>query len=282
MLDAISAETLKLTRHKASWFLVWLYPAGLALIFLLVILAGVFGGFRPQPESLDAWIRDTAIIWMLPNNTVGRFLIAAFVSVAFAGEYGWNTWKLIIPHRSRSELIASKYIVVIALLVTSFILSAAITTIGSFVEDAASGVDVPSGVTAGLILEAQGKGAIAAIAPFLLTIGYASLAAILTRSTLAALVISIVAVSVEQLLYGLAPLLYFKAPGLVLLLYHVLPGYHLANLGHWIGNGSGLATQFPAGPTVALGWLVSLAVLAAWVAGLAALTIVSFRRQDIN
>jgi hypothetical protein len=33
---------------------------------------------------------------------------------------------------------------------------------------------------------------------------------------------------------------------------------------------------------VALGWLVSLAVLAAWVAGLAALTVASFRRQDIN
>ena len=40
------------------------------------------------------------LIWDVPDNAVGRYLICAFVAVVFAGEYGWNTWKLIVPHRA--------------------------------------------------------------------------------------------------------------------------------------------------------------------------------------
>jgi ABC-2 type transport system permease protein len=282
MLDAISAETLKLTRHKASWFLVWIYPLGLALIFLLAIGAALFVDQPPSHDSLRQWVAGTAIIWSLPGNTLGRYLIAAFVAVAVAGEYGWNTWKLIVPHRSRTVLIAAKYIVVTLLLAAAFLLSAVVTTLGTWIHALAGGDSIPAGITFGLLLKAHGAGALAALAPALLTIGYASLAAVLTRSTIAALVVSLVAVSVEQLLFGFAPLLYFKAPGLIWFLHHVLPGYHLANLKHWIAEGAPLESMFPTAGVVALGWPVSLAAMAAWIGGLAALTLASFRRQDIN
>jgi len=282
MLDAISAETLKLTRHKASWFLVWVYPIGLALIFLLAIAAALIVKQPPSHDSLERWIASTAIIWSLPGNTLGRYLIAAFVAVAFAGEYGWNTWKLIVPHRSRTALIAAKYIAVVLLLAAAFLLSAIVTTLGTWLHSVVSGDTIPAGLTPGLLLEAHGSGALAALAPALLTIGYASLAAVLTRSTIAALVVSLVVVSVEGLLFGFAPLLYFKAPGLIWFLHHVLPGYHLANLKHWIADGTAFESAFPTAGVIALGWPVSLAALAAWIAGLAALTLASFRRQDIN
>jgi len=282
MLDVLSAETLKLTRHKASWFLVWIYPIGLALIFLLAIAAALVVDQPPSHDSLQQWVAGTAIIWSLPGNTLGRYLIAAFVAVAFAGEYGWNTWKLIVPHRSRTALIAAKYIVVTLLLASAFILSAIVTTLGAWLHALAGGDVVPAGITAGLLLKAHGSGALAALAPALLTIGYASLAAVLTRSTIAALVVSLVAVSVEGLLFAFAPLLYFKAPGLIWFLHHVLPGYHLANLKHWITDGTVYESAFPTAGVIALGWPVSLAALAAWIGGLAALTLASFRRQDIN
>ncbi|HEX8584682.1 MAG TPA: ABC transporter permease [Allosphingosinicella sp.] len=282
MLDALSAEMLKLTRHKATWFLVWLYPVGLTIIFLLMISGKLIADTPPTQPELAAWLRESALVWAAPGSTFGRYLLAAFVAVVFAGEYGWNTWKLIVPHRSRITLIAAKYAVILLLFLAAFTLSAIISVLGQLLADTLSGNTVPAGVTLGALLKVHGQTALASLAPALLTLTYASLAAVLTRSTLAALVISIVAVTVEQLFFNFAPLFSMKAPGLVWALYHVLPGYHLANLASWIGTGTGITAPLPPSGTVSLSWGVSAAVAAAWIAGLAALTFTAFRRQDLN
>ena len=282
MLSALSAETLKLKRHKATWFLVWLYPAAFLFIFTLAIVAGMMGVDPPDRQQLADWLEDTAVIWYVPGNALGRYLIAAFAAVVFAGEYGWNTWKLIVPHRSRNALIGAKYVVVTALLAFAFVLTALISIAGTWLDDVLTGDAVPAGITAGGLFAVHGEGAAIALAPALLTIAYASLAAVLTRSTIAALVISIVAVSVEQLVYNFGPILSVRFPDLMWALYHGLPGYHLANLGSWIRDGEPLLSQFPRGGTVALSWTTSLAVALAWIGGLAALTFAGFRRQDIN
>ena len=282
MLDAISAESLKLTRHKATWFLVWLYPFAFFGIFVAAIIAGLVVPEPPAQMDRQEWLFDTAVIWYVPGNAIGRYLIAAFAAVAFAGEYGWNTWKLIVPHRSRFALIAAKYAVVVALFAIAFILTALISIFGTWLEDVVTGDPLPVGITVGALLEVHGEAALSALPPALLTMGYASLAAILTRSTIAALVIAIVAVSIEQLIFNFGPILYMKSPALVWGLYHALPGYHLGNLTRWIRDGAGLVTEFPFGATVAYGWAASAAIASAWIGGLAALTFASFKRQDIN
>jgi ABC-2 type transport system permease protein len=108
MLEALSAEALKMRTHKATWFLVWLFPIALSIVMLITIVAGMAGVDRPDEPGLADWIEDTTLIWFIPNNAIGRYLISAFVAVIFAGEYGWNTWKLIVPHRRRTSLIAAK------------------------------------------------------------------------------------------------------------------------------------------------------------------------------
>jgi hypothetical protein len=282
MLQALSAEMLKLTRHKATWFLVWLYPIGLLIIFTLMISGNFVTDNAPTQPQLDSWLRETALVWAAPGSTFGRYLLAAFVAVVFAGEYGWNTWKLIVPHRSRPSLIAAKYVTILLLFLVAFTLGAIITVIGQVLEDTLSGDTLPAGITAGALLKVHGETALASLAPALITIGYASLAAVLTRSTIAALVISIVAITVEQLFFNFAPIFSMKAPGLVSFLYHVLPGYHLANLASFINTGAGHEALLPATGTVALSWQASAGAAAAWVAGLAGLTFASFGRQDIN
>jgi ABC-2 type transport system permease protein len=283
MLDALAAEMLKLTRHKATWFLVWLYPIGLTLIFALMISGNLVSDASPTQPELKQWLEETALVWAAPGNTLGRYLLAAFVAVVFAGEYGWNTWKLIVPHRSRSSLVLAKYAVILLLFLAAFTASAVITVLGSMLEDVLSGDTLPAGITLGALLEVHGQAALASLAPGLITIGYASLAAILTRSTIAALVIAIVAITVEQLLFNFAPVLSVRAPGLIWALVHVLPGYHIANIGNWISAGSALHFPLPGNDsTVSLHWAVSAAAAAAWVAGLYASTLGGFRRQDIN
>jgi ABC-2 type transport system permease protein len=282
MRSALSAEAGKILRHKAAWFLVWIYPIAIFLILAIAIVAGVVNADPPRGSGARAWMADTALVWAVPADGFGRFLIAAFVAILFAGEYGWNTWKLVVPHSSRSSLIAAKYVLVVILFAIAFSLSGAIAILMSLLEDLATGDPVPAGITLGGLLHAHGKGALTALAPFLFTTAYSSLAAILTRSTIATLVIGIVLVTAEGLLVAFGPMLAIYMPGLAWGLYHALPGYHLANLVSWIGEGAAKSVGFAGGDVVALHWTTSLAIVAGWTVALIAATFESFRRQDIN
>src|SRR5690349_14815225 len=192
MLSAISAEFLKFRRHRATWGLVWLWPIGVTLILGLAIAIQVAKGEVGRPETLAGWIDDSADFWNVPLEPIGRYLVCAFVAVVFAGEYGWNTWTLIGPHRARHSLIAAKYVVALVLLAAGFALGAGLFNLLSWLKDLATGTPIPAGITAAALMKAHGLAALAALGPLLLTVAYTSLAAILTRSTIAALVIGLV------------------------------------------------------------------------------------------
>jgi ABC-2 type transport system permease protein len=283
MLDVISAELLKFRRHRATWGLVWIWPIGITLFWLLAIGVDLANGGSDGggPATADAWIANSVDFWNVPAQPIGRYLLGAFVAVVFAGEYSWNTWKLIVPHRARNSLIAAKYVVALALLALSYVLAAILFSFMGWLQDVLAGDPIPAGITASALLHAHALAALAAIAPVLLTAAYVSLAAILTRSTVAALVIGIVVTTLEQLFRLYGPMLEARAPGLVGPLYQVLPGYHLGNLGSWIVEGRVLTIPFPSGP-FSMAPMASLAIVAAWTIGLVALTFRIFRRQDIN
>lgn len=283
MLSLLSAEAAKLTRHKATWFLVWIYPILFLALFLIAMLVGLAEGVGPtEAQPASEWIEDTVMIWVLPTHAVGRILVSAFVAVVFAGEYGWNTWKLIVPHRSRSALITSKYVLVLGLLLAAYVLAALVATGMTLADDLLTGDPMPADLNAAMLLDAQGTYALRALPPLLFTIAYTSLAAVLTRSTIAALVIGIVVSVAEQAFVNFGFMLAMRLPDTIWFLYHALPGYHLANLFEWIGDGAPHSTNFPDGRVLALSWGVSLAAAAAWTAALTAATFFAFRRQDLN
>lgn len=282
MLEALSAEALKMRTHKATWFLVWLYPIAFTIIMLLMIGAGMSGLEKPEQPDVADWLENTTMIWFVPNNAIGRYLISAFVAVMLAGEYGWNTWKLVVPHRRRASLVGAKYALTIILFAISFLLTALLLIGFAFADDALTGDTVPAGLTAAVIWETHSKAALAAVAPVLMAIAYASLAAVLTRSTIAALIIAIVATTIEQLVAGFGPQLYLKFPSIVWPLYNVLPGHHLESLAQCIRKGAALKRDFPGGLAVYYSCAASLGILAAWIAALWAATFAAFARQDIN
>jgi ABC-2 type transport system permease protein len=283
MLDAIAAEGLKFRRHRATWGLVWIWPIGVVLLWLLSIGIDLAKGGPPGHGEADAaaWISDAVDFWSISRQPIGRYLLGAFVAVVFAGEYGWNTWKLIVPHRARNSLIAAKYVVALALVAIGFTLAAIMFNLFFWIEDLATGDPIPAGIAAGALLQAHALAALATLAPILLTTAYVSFAAILTRSTVAAIIIGLVITTVEQLFRVFAPMLAFQAPGLVGMLYQALPGYHLGNIGYWLTQGRALVVPFPSGP-FSMAPAASLAIVAAWTLGLTALTFRIFRRQDIN
>ena len=284
MLSAMSAEALKLRRHRATWMLVWIFPIGAIVIPLIVIIAQLAQGAPPTPgtPSLARWYDNANNFWDLPASGLARFLIGGFVAVVFAGEYSWNTWKLIVPHRARPTLLAAKYAVTLGLLYLAFIIAAPIVTGLIWLEDSLTGDPIPDGITAGGLLWAHAQGLLAGLPVVLFTIALVSFAAIVTRSTTAAIIIGIVWVTLEQLIQAFAQPLSMYLTGLVELLYQILPGYHFANLESWLLKGEGQVVPFPSETVVAYGWAASLAVVAAWVIGLVALTFWRFQKQDIN
>jgi ABC-type transport system involved in multi-copper enzyme maturation permease subunit len=280
----MSAEALKLRRHRATWLLVWIFPILVLVGSAVAIIAQLVQNSAPAPGApeLQVWLENAADFWDAPSNGLARMLVGSFIAVVFAGEYGWNTWKLIVPHRSRTTLIAAKYAVSLALIYAAFLLAALIMMGMGWLEDVVTGDPIPAGITIGGLAQAHWWGFIGGLPTILFTVAFVSMAAIFTRSTVAALVIGIVVITLEQLFRELGPLLSTYLPGVTELLYQLLPGYHLANLARWASDGSARAVTFPTGETVAYDWTASLAIVAAWTAALIALTFLRFRRQDIN
>jgi ABC-type transport system involved in multi-copper enzyme maturation permease subunit len=282
MNEALAAEAMKLSRHRATWFLVWLYPIAFLVVMLLGIAFDLAQANKPDAaQALGSWLEETAIIWEVPASGFGRYLIAAYVAVAIAGEYSWNTWKLIVPHRSRAVLLGAKLVTVTGFLYLAFLAAALITIVLMWTWDVATGDPLPAGLSLRELVAVNGLAALNTLPPFLYTLAFASLAAILTRSMIATLVISLFVTS-ESMFPLIAPLLYPRAEALVTALVHVLPGFHLHNLESWITTGQARPLPLAMDHIVTLSWPTSAAILAAWTAGLAVLAFVSFRRQDIN
>ncbi|AQR74257.1 ABC transporter permease [Sphingomonas sp. LM7] len=282
MRNVISAEWTKLLPHKGTWMLVWLYPIGLAAILLLMFFVALATGNAGAPMIASRWIEQTALIWYTPTSGFGRYLIAGYFAIVFAGEYGWNTWKLVVPHCARWKLIAAKYAVTLGLLYLAWLAAAVIALVMAGVQAAALGVPVPSGVTAAALVEGHLAIVAQGIVPLLLTAAYASFAAVLTRSTLAALIISIVLITIDEVFAKLMPVLSAWGMDWMAVLFRVVPSYHLENLMSWMRDGAGFQVPLASGTVVAYSQTVSLLVLAAWIVGLVALVFAAFRRQDLN
>lgn len=283
MTDAISAELLKLLRLRATWLLAWVYPIVIAFLVAAILLYGLASG-RPSPQAANAatWSAESANFWLFPQTTFGRYLIASFAVFCTASEYGWNTWKLIVPARARWQLLTAKLVAAFALLLAAFVAADMIALAGAALNAALVGPTVPSGVSAGLIAGDHFHGFASVLAPTLYTVALATLLSVLTRSALAALLLSVALITLEGLLPLAALAAYGYAPTLAQGLAEALPFYHLANVRSWLQEGVGLVLPLGADAKLAasLGW--SLFVTSIWTLLFAAAAILHFTKQDFD
>lgn len=283
MIDALSAELLKLLRLRATWLLAWSYPILLLALGALVIAYGVVTGKPMEPPSDAAgWTAQSANFWLFPQTTFGRYLVASFAVFCTASEYGWNTWKLIVPARARWQLIAAKIIAAFALLIAAFLAADLIMLASALVGAAVVGPAIPAGVTVAALLAAHFDGFAAVLAPTLYTVVLATCLSVLTRSSLGALLLAVAFITIEGLFPAAALLAHGYAPGITAALAEMLPFHHLANIKSWCQEGRTLHLLLPPNKVVAPGFAHSLAVVGAWTAGLATLAVKSFDRQDLN
>jgi ABC-type transport system involved in multi-copper enzyme maturation permease subunit len=279
MRNLISAEWTKMLPHKGTWLLVWIYPILFFVIFAITIMVEPKS---TKPESVAGWIEDTSVIWHVSSISLGRYFVAAYFAILFAGEYGWNTWKLVVPHAARWKLAASKYVVALGLLYIAWIATALISVAMRYLGSVVTGETLPQGLTLGAILDGHFTLLKLGIAPLLITVGYATAAAVLTRSTMATVIISIVLVTLDELFGRIVGWLSSYGMEWPALIYRVLPGYHLHNLSSWMQGGVAYQAKLATGTVIAYSYSTSFLALTAWIVGLAGLTLWVFRRQDIN
>lgn len=282
MLDAIRAEAIKMRRHRGTWGMVWIYP-----ILIGILLAGgiiyraVAGTGEDTVATAAEWIKGTAIFWHGPGSAPGRILVAAFTALVFAGEYNWNTWKLIVPVRQRWQLIVAKWLVItgfvfIALLLTNLLVLAE-ELIGTL-----QGSAIPDGVTLSAIVQENARAAAYSFIPIIFAMSFAALIAILTRSVLATIVLSIGLVILEGMLPLLGIFAYQRAPGLTQFLIEATPLFHIDNLTNWAFYRTGAEMALSPEFTLSPAWGTSLAIVLAWSIAAGALAMAWFLRQDMN
>jgi ABC-2 type transport system permease protein len=283
------AEWYKITGNRwATGCMIWVFPALAVLVTVLALLAAVFSSrFRMEVNNDPAVWTDVAILpWLIPNNPLGRGLLLGFTAVLFAGEYQWDTWKVIVPRSQRVPLILVKFLAVALFVVFAFTLMSILLTTGlgmiSLVAGASYGPELGRDVLANFA-EDYGLQMLYAFVSTIIAAGYASLAAMITRSILGSVITGIV-VSIGETflfvpLYLIASLL---GEDSILHIYRFIPSYNLLNLFSWLNGETPGGLEFPSGKIVVDSQLFAEAVLAAWVIGLVALTAYTFQRQDIT
>ena len=268
--------------------MIWIFPALAVLATILALLAAAFSSsFREGMSAEPILWTDVAIMpWLIPNNPVGRGLLLGFTAVLFAGEYQWNTWKAIVPRAQRVPLILVKFVTVALFVVFAFALMSIILTLGMGMVSLATGASYGPSFGSAVLTEFAKDYGLQMLYAFISTIiaaGYASLAAMITRSILGSAITGIVVSIAETMLflplYLIAELLGKEG---ILHIYRFVPGINLLNLFAWLNGETPGGLEMPSGEVIVDSLLFSEVVLLGWVVGLIAFTAYLFQRQDIT
>jgi ABC-type transport system involved in multi-copper enzyme maturation permease subunit len=296
------AEWRKFTGNPwmAGCFL-WLLPGAILslslLLSLLVMLdADLRASFAEDPYQ---WTDASIFFWAIPNSVLGRLLMIGFTAALFAGEYQWGTWKNLIPRQNRVRLIAAKFLALGVFMVLVFGLSSFLWVLGVGVVQIIAGGsypptldNIPSNYWAELAIQAS-----TAFLSTLIIAAIAALIALLTRSILGALMLSLAAVFIDAFI-GAALILLYLATGWRFFpsLYRFTVGYNVDNLLNWAAfNGPAdvmgnvrlqenpIFGELVLDPPLAGNmWWASYLILGVWAAVLIGLASYSFYRQEVS
>lgn len=214
--DAFRSETYRLMRNRTALFWGFLFAPLLALVGSVAQTMLVDSHSKRITEALpelalggggplnlgQSLLAETA---GLANPIILIFILIAAATV-FAGDYRWETWRLISARNGRSNLILGKIGVVAAGTAVALLICLAANMVGEVVKG------LVFGRTLGFSLTGEQMGQVLAVAGLswlgamqFLLIGL--LAAVITRSLLAALFVPLVIGLGQAILVNISPML---------------------------------------------------------------------------
>ena len=267
LADAIAAERYRLLRDRSSvfWGFLFVPVVSLALGLLTdLFVRARFGGPIPGGTT-DLAARLLKTLEGGASPFVALFLLIGAAAIV-AGDYRWETWRLVTPRNSRANLLGAKLIVFAEAAAWSLGLMALSSLIGGLFSAAIHGAPFVAPASGDVFAQLAGVFAITWLQ--IMVIGaLAALVGVISRSTMAATITAVVAVVIQSIVATQMHAPTLKTLSVPAYAGDVLKAFILAPPGARPETGSaGLA----------------LIMLLLWLGALTTAAIVLFRRQDLT
>ncbi len=277
MINLLRAEFLKSRRNLAvSVLSVGVLPVTTIVLLTVFTMLDRFTTLQSPIATIN--LNEQVILALLfANQIIAQGLYIIFAAVSFGSETTWNTWKNILPRTDRNQIVIAKYIIIIAGIIFSTQMMAIMTVIGSLEYAIFLKLPIETGAwnDFGIPFVQQYLWVSFAIfANFFMASFYASIAAIITRSTSAGIVIGFMMTFADNI--AQAALGFISAVfniGFIADITRILPNYNVQNIMAWVSTGTTLDNW-------ALG--LSSMILLVWILSGIIITMTVFLRRDIQ
>ena len=232
-------------------------------------------------NGIAPWNTTMLDAWRFVNTEFVRYIIVVFSAIVFAGEYQHGTWKNLIPRRTRQTLILNKLLTLGVFVTIAFIAMTIINGIGTGIIAGILGINYGT-FDGGTIRQFAGDyffQMIITLTATLIAATYAAVGAMIARNIVASAIIGILVTLAEQASLLLILLVHALLKIDIGFLYHLTPGYNLANISTWVQFDKGFEPWDGFAP---LGLATSVVIVVLTVVGLIGLTVYLFRQQDIT
>jgi ABC-2 type transport system permease protein len=268
LADAIAAERFRLMRDRAALFWGFAFAPLASLLFSLAgdIFMRVALKRAIPGVTVDVANKAMGAVAGASGPVTALFLLIGAAAI-FAGDYRWETWRLITPRNSRLNLMAAKLIVFAEAAAWSLLLTAVAAMIAGLLGGAINGATQVGPAAGGAFL---GQFAGVFLITWLEVVMIGALAAVigvLTRSTMGAVIAGLVVVVIQSTLATAAQGASWKTLA--------IPAYAARAVKTFVAAPAELR---PDGGPAALG----LVLLLVWLIVLVAGGLVLFRRQDLT
>jgi len=266
LADAIAAERFRLSRDRTALFWGFGFAPLVAMLFSMAIdmfTRAVLHRTIPG-ETTDLANRAMGAVAGASGPFTALFLLIGAAAI-FAGDYRWETWRLVTPRNHRVNLLAAKLIVFAEAAAWSLLLTALTAVLaGLFGSVVNHGRLV--GPTTGFLSHFAGVFIVTWLEVLLIG-ALAALVGVLTRSTLGAVIAGLVTVFVQSTLAAAMQDTTWKSLA--------IPAYAGRLLKAFVAAPDEMRPE--AGPAG-----LGLVLLLAWLVVLAGGAVALFRRQDLT
>jgi ABC-2 type transport system permease protein len=272
LADAIAAERFRLLRDRSALF--WGFCFAPLVGFLLSVGGDLFLRNvikKPMPGVTVGLVDQVIKALSGGASTFGALFLMIGAAAVLASDYRWETWRLLTPRNTRQNLLLAKLVVVGEAVFWSLLLTAVLSTFAALVGSLIGGRSLAFSMFDRNLFDVVGVLAITWLEVMTLA-ALAACVGVLSRSTMGVVIACLGVRFVQTVLASSLRLMEQGQPSWKLL---ILPAFDADLLRATLLDPSQLgAASGSAG--------AALAVLAAWVAVLAAAAVFLFRRQDLT
>ena len=272
LADAIVAERFRLLRDRSTLF--WGFCFAPLVGFLLNVGGDLFLRFvikKPLP-GLAIGLVDQVIKTLSDGaSTFGAMFLMIGAAAVLAGDYRWETWRLLAPRNTRQNLLLGKLVVVGEAMFWSLLLSGALSALAALLGSAINGKTVALSLLDRNPFDIVGVLAITWLEAMTLA-ALAACVGVLSRSTMGVVIACLGVRFVQTILSGALRMMEQGPPSWKLLSMPVFDA-DLLRAALLAPDQLGAAGGSAGGALVALfAWTAALTAAAVWL----------FRRQDLT